>query len=246
MNDSAAAASGDTKLKYALAGLAVIGLISALSFFDVQALLRQTLDWIDSLGSAGPLAFIFIYAAATVLFIPGSLLTLGAGVVFGVLWGSVYVSIASTLGAVLAFLIGRYLARKPISKRIEGKKNFAAVDKAVGQEGWKVVLLTRLSPVFPFNLLNYAFGITTVSLRDFFLASWVGMMPGTVMYVYVGSLAGDLATLGTGPDGRQRTAFEWGLYIVGLIATIAVTIYVTKLAKKALEEKTEVDVQHSS
>ncbi len=171
------------------------------------------------------------------LFIPGSLLTLGAGVLFGVVWGSIFVSIASTLGATAAFLVGRYLTRNWVSKQLEGKENFQAIDQAVAQEGWKIVGLTRLSPVFPFNLLNYAFGITQVSLKDYFFASWIGMMPGTVMYVYIGSLFGSLATLATGIQGRSRTPAEWTLYVIGLIATIAVTIYVTRIAKKALESK---------
>jgi len=137
----------------------------------------------------GAALFCFVYIAACVFFIPGALLTLGAGAIFGVIKGSILVSIASTLGAGLAFLVGRYFARDWVSKKIEGNEKFAAIDGAVANEGWKIVGLTRLSPVFPFNLLNYAFGLTSVAFKDYFLASWIGMMPGTVMYVYVGSPA---------------------------------------------------------
>ncbi len=179
--------------------------------------------------------FILIYILATVLFIPGSLLTLGAGVLFGVAWGSVWVSVASTLGATCAFVVGRYFIRDWVGKKIEKDEKFKAIDQAVAVEGWKIVVLTRLSPIFPFNLLNYAFGITQVSLRDYFFASWIGMMPGTIMYVYIGSLAGNLAALGS--QGQTRTPVEWGLYGVGLVAAIAVTIYVTRIAKKALDAK---------
>lgn len=210
-------------------------LIVAQKFFNVQQLLINALNWIEGLGPWGPVVFIFIYILATVLFIPGSLLTLGAGVLFKVIGGSICVSIASTLGASCAFLVGRYLARNWVSKQIEGNEKFKAIDGAVAKEGWKIVGLTRLSPIFPFNLLNYAFGVTQVSFRDYFLASWIGMMPGTVMYVYIGSLAGSLATLGA--EGRDRTTGEWILYGVGLLATVAVTVYVTKIAKTALEEK---------
>jgi uncharacterized membrane protein YdjX (TVP38/TMEM64 family) len=170
-----------------------------------------------------------------VLFLPGSILTLGAGFVFGVVRGSVLVSISATLGATAAFLVGRYLARDWVGAKIAGNEKFRAVDEAVAREGWKIVGLTRLSPAFPFNLLNYAFGVTRVSLRDYFFASWIGMLPGTVMYVYIGSLAGDLATLGAGD--RQRSAAEWALYVVGLVATIAVTVYVTRLARRALQRR---------
>ncbi|MCL2930793.1 MAG: TVP38/TMEM64 family protein [Trichodesmium sp. MAG_R03] len=204
-------------------------------FFNAQQLLEDALDWIDTFGPWAPIAFTIIYILATVLFLPGSLLTLGGGFLFGRLSGSIYVSIGSTIGATCAFLVGRYLARDWVSKKIAGNEQFKAIDKAVGDEGWKIVGLTRLSPIFPFNLLNYAFGLTQVSLRDYFFASWIGMMPGTVMYVYLGSLAGSLATLGT--EGRSRTTAEWILYAVGLIATVAVTVYVTKIAKKALQKK---------
>lgn len=203
---------------------------------SLQGLLISALTWIESLGFWGPVMFSLIYIVACVLFIPGSLLTLGAGVLFGVVKGSIYVSIASTLGASACFLIGRYLARDAISKKTAGNATFTAIDEAVGDEGWKVVGLTRLSPVFPFNLLNYGFGLTRVKFRDYILASWIGMMPGTVMYVYIGSLAGDLATLGAGGE-RAKTTGEWAIQIIGFVATVVVTVYVTKLAKAALAKK---------
>ncbi|MEG3896533.1 MULTISPECIES: TVP38/TMEM64 family protein [unclassified Microcoleus] len=215
-------------------GLAV-ALIAAAKFFNFQGILKNALESIASLGPWGPAAFILIYIVATVLFIPGSLLTLGSGVLFGVVGGSVCVSIGSVLGATCAFLTGRYLTRDWVSKQIEGNQKFKAIDAAVASEGWKIVLLTRLSPIFPFNLLNYAFGVTQVSLKDYFFASWIGMIPGTVMYVYIGSLAGSLAALGS--SGRSRTAAEWALYGIGLLATIVLTVYATRFAKKALDEK---------
>ena len=215
-------------------GLAV-ALIVAAKFFNFQGILKNALESIASLGPWGPAAFILIYIIATVLFIPGSLLTLGSGVLFGVVGGSICVSIGSILGASCAFLTGRYLTRDWVSKQIEGNQKFKAIDLAVAKEGWKIVLLTRLSPIFPFNLLNYAFGVTQVSFKDYFFASWIGMLPGTVMYVYIGSLAGSLAALGS--QGRSRTAAEWALYGIGLLATIALTVYVTRIAKKALDEK---------
>ncbi|MCD4688977.1 MAG: TVP38/TMEM64 family protein [Desulfuromonadaceae bacterium] len=210
-------------------------LFIALRYFGVQDLLRVALDWVAGLGAWGMAAFVLLYVLATVLFLPGSILTLGAGALFGVVKGSIIVSLAATLGATAAFLVGRYLARGWVTKRISGNTRFQAVDQAVAREGWKIVGLTRLSPVFPFNLLNYAFGLTSVSLRDYFWATWIGMIPGGVMYVYLGSLAGDLALLGV--EERSRSSFEWGLYLLGLVATVAVTIYVTRLARAALAKK---------
>ncbi|WP_421656203.1 TVP38/TMEM64 family protein [Leptothermofonsia sp. ETS-13] len=215
-------------------GVAILAI--ALKQLNVQDYLQSVLLWIQNLGPAGAIAFMAIYILATVLFIPGSLLTLGGGAIFGVLLGSVYVFLAASIGATLAFLIGRYLARGWVSKQIEGNTKFKAVDNAIAREGLKIVILTRLSPVFPFNLLNYALGVTQVSLKDY-LVGFIGMLPGTVMYVYIGSLAGSLAMIGSPSTANPQTQMiQWIIRIVGLIATIAVTVYVTRIARKALDE----------
>jgi len=210
-------------------------LLDGIEHFHVQELSKKVLGWVAGLGAWGPIIYIAVYILACVFFIPGSILTLGAGVLFGVMKGSIIVSIASTLGATCAFLVGRHIGRDWISRKIQGNQKFRAIDEAVAQEGWKIVGLTRLSPIFPFNLLNYAYGLTRVSLRDYFFASWIGMMPATVMYVYIGSLAGEIAKIGGGE--RSRTPAEWALYIVGLIATAAVTVYITRIARAALSKK---------
>lgn len=223
------------RLTPALVILVAVVLFAAFRIFHVQEVLRRSLDWVSGLGPAGALAFVAIYVLACVFMLPGSILTLGAGVVFGVVKGTAIVSVASTLGATAAFLVGRYLARDRVARRIADNERFRAIDEAVGREGWKIVGLTRLSPAFPFNLLNYAYGITKVTLRDYFFASWIGMLPGTVMYVYLGSLAGSLATLDRGGSGRSSA--QWALYVVGLLATVAVTLYVTRIARAALARK---------
>jgi len=235
MNANATSKGVGSKLKVIVVIVAVIILLGAAKYFHIQDLLRSALDWVGRLGPWGPLIFIVIYILACVLFLPGSILTLGGGVLFGVIKGSIIVSISATLGATCAFLVGRYLARDWVAKKIQPNEKFQAIDEAVAREGWKIVGLTRLSPVFPFNLLNYAYGLTRVSVRAYFFASWIGMMPGTIMYVYIGSLAGEVAKLGS--EGRTRTSAEWALYIVGLIATIAVTIFITRIARGALRRK---------
>ena len=209
--------------------------------FDPQQWLKNALEWINNQGAVGGIAFILLYIVATVAFLPGSILTLGAGVVFDLFLGSAYVFIGATIGAIAAFLVGRYLARGWVAKKISGNEKFAAVDKAVGREGLKIVLLTRLSPVFPFNLLNYAYGVTGVSLKDYVLGT-IGILPGTIMYVYLGSLAGNLATIGTG-DQPSNPTIVWAIRIIGFIATVAVTLYVTKVARKALDEQTIINEQ---
>jgi uncharacterized membrane protein YdjX (TVP38/TMEM64 family) len=209
----------------------VIAVVAVARYFHAQDLLKEALDWVGRLGPWGPVIFIAIYIVATVLFIPGSVLTLGAGAIFGVGLGSVCVSIAATLGATCAFIVGRYFARNTIARKIEGNARFSAIDKAVAAQGWKIVFLTRLSPVFPFTLLNYAFGLTRVKLGHYMLASWIGMMPGTVMYVYLGSLAHVSA------GQRRRTTGEWILYGIGLLATVVVTVFVTRIARAALAKR---------
>lgn len=202
---------------------------------SLQNVLQNMLIWIQNLGAVGTVIFIGLYILATVLFVPGSILTLGAGVVFGVALESIYVFIGATIGATLAFLIGRYLARGWVAKRIAGRDKFSAIDAAIAREGLKIVLLTRLSPIFPFVLLNYALGITQVSLWDYVL-SCVGMIPGTVIYVYIGSLAGSLAIIQNSSQSLESQRVQWIICIVGLIATVAVTLYITRIARSALQK----------
>lgn len=231
MSDTTPAKSGlPSWLRLALIILIVATLIYIVRATGVTKLLPEWLEKIRNLGPAGWLVFIGLYVAACVLFVPGSVLTLGAGAVFGVGLGSVLVSAGSVLGATASFLIGRFFARDWVTKKAAANPRFAALDAAIGKEGLKIVGLLRLSPVFPFNLLNYLLGVTRVSLRDYVLASWIGMMPGTVMFVYLGSVFGTAVS----GQSRQRTPAEWALYGVGLVATIAVTIWITKIAKGAL------------
>jgi uncharacterized membrane protein YdjX (TVP38/TMEM64 family) len=201
--------------------------------FNPQGLIKNALTWVESLGTMGAIAFIGIYIVSTVAFLPGSILTLGAGVLFGVWLGAICVFIGATLGATAAFLIGRYVARDWIAKKIAGNDQFKAIDRAVGKEGLKIVTLTRLSPVFPFNLLNYAFGLTGVSIQDYVIGS-LGMIPGTIMYVYIGSLAGSIALIGMEAQ-PTNPILQWTMRIAGFIATVAVTIYITRIAKQALD-----------
>jgi uncharacterized membrane protein YdjX (TVP38/TMEM64 family) len=192
--------------------------------------------WVDGLGFWGPLVFVVAYAAGVVAMVPGSVLTLAAGALFGLVKGVVYVFIAATLGASLAFLVSRYLARAIVERRLEGNQRFSAIDRAVGGEGRKIVFLLRLSPVFPFSVLNYGLGLTRVGFWDYLIAS-LGMIPGTVLYVYYGKLAGDVASLAGGAE-VERGAESWAVLLLGLAATIAVTAVVTRLARRALATAT--------
>jgi uncharacterized membrane protein YdjX (TVP38/TMEM64 family) len=190
--------------------------------------------WIDGLGAAGPLAFVAVYALATAAFVPGSILTLTAGAIFGLGRGTLYTMIAATCGASLAFLVSRYAVRALVERSLATHPRFAAVDRAIAREGRRIVFLLRLSPLFPFNLLNYALGVTSVRFRDYVVAC-AGMLPGTLLYVYYGKLAGDVARAAGGLT-PERGAGYYALLVLGLLATIAVTAYVTRLARRALAE----------
>ena len=219
---------------------AVIGSVVVLArFVDVRGVIGDVMERIEGLGFLGVLAFIGLYVVACIFFLPGSVLTLGAGAIYGLFRGTLLVSAASMAGATVAFLIGRYLAREWVGNKIAGNAKFKAIDEAVAREGWKIVGLIRLSPAFPFSLLNYAFGVTRVSFRDYFFASWIGMLPGTIMYVYLGSLAGSLAGAGAeqGSEGMAKRV----TFAVGLAATIAVTLFVTRMARNALRDRVESD-----
>lgn len=190
------------------------------------------LEWVQGIGPWGAVLFAAAYVPAAVLLVPGSLLTLGAGFVFGVGRGTVIVSLGSTAGAAAAFMVGRSIARDWVARRLADRPMMAAIARAVETEGFKIVLLTRLSPVLPFNLLNYAFGLTAVPFRKYILASWIGMLPGTIMYVYLGSAANSVAALVSG-DQRRSTGHQI-LFALGLAATVAATIIVTRAARRAL------------
>jgi uncharacterized membrane protein YdjX (TVP38/TMEM64 family) len=216
----------------AVAAAVIAAVVAAALFLPVREWLLAFLGWSRGLGVWGPIALAGLYGVACVLFLPGSLLTLGAGFAFGLVRGLLAAMAGSLLGAAAAFLLGRTVARRWVEGRVAANPRFRAVDEAVGREGFKIVLLTRLSPVFPFNLLNYAFGVTRVSFRDYFFASWLGMFPGTVMYVYLGSAAQSLAELAAGGGGGATA--QRVLLGVGLLATVAVTVVITRIARRAL------------
>jgi len=220
------------RIFYILALIAII--LLTLTLLPVKEYLARFLTWIHNVGPWGPALLALAYVPATVLFVPGSILTLGAGFIFGVVPGSIAVSLGSTLGAAAAFVIGRTLARDLIDTKVSKNPKFMAIDRAVEKEGFKIVLLTRLSPALPFNLLNYVFSLTKVSFRNYIFASWIGMFPATLMYVYLGSAMQSLAALFAGDTKHELE--KYFLFGFGLMATIIATTVVTRTAKKALAE----------
>jgi uncharacterized membrane protein YdjX (TVP38/TMEM64 family) len=196
---------------------------------------RATMTVLHSVRSAGfwgPLLFIAIYILGCLLYLPGSLLTIGAGFVFGLVLGIVIVSIGSTLGAGAAFLLARTLMRDWVTRVVSHRPEFQAIDSAVAKEGFKVVLLTRLSPILAFNLLNLAFGLTKISFREYLLASWIGMLPGAVLYVYIGTTINNMADLNSGRMAGSPA--NTALLVLGLVATLVVVVLLARIARKGL------------
>ncbi|QEG39612.1 TVP38/TMEM64 family protein [Roseimaritima ulvae] len=210
---------------------AVLTLIRSLPFDQAMSAIK---DWIAGLGVWGPVVLTLLYIVATVLFVPGTILTLAAGALFGLGVGTATVSVGSTVGASLAFLIARYGAREKVARMASGNRHFDAIDRAIDEGGWKIVGLLRLSPAIPFNLQNYLYGLTPVRFWPYAVTSWVAMLPGTFLYVYIGHVTG--AAIGT---DRQRSTAEWAMLAVGLLATVVVTVYVTRLANRKLKEQVD-------
>ena len=219
-----------TRLLLLLVGLAVLAIAGRSAIESVPRLA----DWVSGNGAVGALLFGLGYIAAVVAFVPGSLLTMAAGTIFGLASGTALVFVAATLGASAAFLISRYLARPLVERRLAGNERFAAIDRAIGHQGGKIVFLLRLSPLFPFNLLNYALGLTKVRFRDYVLAS-AGMLPATLMYVYYGNVIGDVARVASGTPIPRGPEY-YLLLGIGLAATIVVTALVARTARRALRD----------
>ena len=208
-------------------------LIGLWALLPVAEWIEQFRAWVAGLGIWGHIIFAAVYAVATVALAPGSLLTLAAGVAFGLL-GFPTVIVGATIGLSLSFLVGRYFLRDWVQKQVAGNKVFEAVDRAIESEGWKIVGLLRLSPLVPFNLQNYLFGITKIGFLPYLAASFFGIMPGTLLYVWIGSLG---AAAGSVTGSGDEVGFYKTLALaVGLIATLAVTILVSRKAQEKLRE----------
>lgn len=219
--------------KWLAVGVALIALSVAASFIPLAEWIETISDWVKTFGPFGVIVFVLIYAVATVLFMPGSVLTIAAGLIFGVALGTLAAWSGAVLGASLAFIVGRYLARSKIEEKTKDNEKFQAIDEAIGKRGWKIIGLLRLSPLIPFNASNYFYGITKVGFWPYVLASAGGMLPGTLLYVYLGA-AGKAGLGGGGME--QHSPLKYVFFGVGLVVTIGVTIWVSTIAKKALKE----------
>lgn len=222
-------------LQIAAAALAVALLVVLFRLLPIAEWLARFVEWIAGLGWIGVVVFILVYILAAVTLAPAVVLTIGAGAIFGVVKGVMVVSVGATLGAAAAFLIGRYVARQRVERWTESNKKFRAIDQAVGREGWKIVLLTRLSPAFPYNLQNYFYGLTAVGFWPYLLATWIGMLPVIFVYTYIGFAGRTAASVVSGK--AETTTQQYWFWGFGLAATIAATLFVTRIARKALRQR---------
>ncbi len=220
--------------------LIVLGVLALIRVLPVAQAMQAVVGWVEQLGVLAPFAFIGIYLVVTILMLPAWPLSVAAGILFGLFAGTTAVATGATLGMAGTFLIGRYLARPAVERKFRQYPRFAAIDRAVGEGGWKIVALLRLSPAVPFNLQNYLYGLTAIRFWPCVLASAVAILPGTFMYVYFG-YAGRASLNALSPAQAERGLAQWALLIVGLAATVAVTIYVTRLARKAIREQAQMD-----
>lgn len=221
--------AGHQAVWVAVALAITVAVVVLWSFAPVKEWLEFMADRINELGAWGPVVFALGYIIAVVALVPAAPLTIAAGLMFG-LWALPLVIVAATVGATLAFLVARYLVRDAVHDYLSRSKRLHAIDQAIEDDGWKIVALLRLSPVVPFNLQNYLFGATAIRLKPYVLASFVGIMPGTLLYTYLGA-AGKMAMSGHGGGTMQ-----WTLFGVGLVATAAVAVLIARKAKAQLAE----------
>ena len=225
--------TGRQRLAWLVVALAAIALVS--HFLPVRAWSLTLADRLRGMGATGVALFIIVYALSAVAFLPGSLLTLIAGFAYGPVGGLLVASPASVLGATAAFLLGRSFLRDWAQRKLDRYPTARALRGAIGRHSFKLIVLLRLSPILPYNGLNYALGLTDVTLGRYVVASAIGMLPGTWLYVYLGSLATSAAGLGTtaATNGRGRL---W-LALVGLVTTIVAVAIVARTARLALAQE---------
>jgi uncharacterized membrane protein YdjX (TVP38/TMEM64 family) len=218
--------------KWIVVILIVVALSILSAILPVKDWIRTFIGWVQQLGPLGVLVFILAYALATVLFLPGWIFTVSAGLIYGVFVGTLVALTGAIIGATLGFLIARYLLRRNIEELTRKNPRFRAIDEAIGKNGWKIVGLLRLSPLIPFNLSNYFYGITSISFGAYVAVSAIGMIPGTLLYAYLGAIG----QAGVSGGASHHSKWQYVFLGVGLIATIAVTILVSRIATSALKK----------
>jgi uncharacterized membrane protein YdjX (TVP38/TMEM64 family) len=232
-----------TALRVAIIALLLAALVAVVVGWPLGSRIADAAAWAQRHREAAAALYVVVYTIAAVLVLPGTILTLAAGFVFGLPLGVALTSAGSVLGAVAAFVVARFVARGWVERRIARWPRFHALDTATRHDGFAIVLLTRLSPLFPYNVLNYALGLTAARFRDYVLASWIGMLPATVLYVYAGSLAKSVTALASG--GRAPSWATWSLLALGFAATVVLTVLIARRATRILRERLAAESEPS-
>lgn len=214
---------------------ALAGIVAVAWWLRESGAANAALDWIEGRGVWAPFVFVGLHAASVVFFVPSIVPAAAGGILFGVALGIPLTVLGVALGSTGALAIGRYVARERVARAFGGDRRFQALDRAVRRKGWRIVALARLTPVFPFSIGNYAFGLSGIPAWNYLFASGLGTIPSNAVYVYVGSLTGSLAAASA--EGRTRTPVEWALLVGGLVATVALTLYLRRVAGRALSEE---------
>lgn len=239
MHLAARARQHDAAIRWISLGVLLLSVLWILYVLPLVPLTRALGSWVERLGPWGMLVYGLIYVALALLLVPGSVLTIAAGALFGLFRATALVSAASVTAAAVAFLIARHLARNKLERYLTRQPKFQAIDQAIADGGWKIVGLLRLSPVVPFGIQNYLYGLTRLGFWETVVTSWLAMLPGTFLYVYLGYIGrtGVEATIEQAPSA---SGVEWMVRSAGLAATLGVVVYVTSLARKALRRTTEI------
>ena len=215
-----------------------IGLIlTAHHLIDFEQVLASTLIWLKSLGTWGAIAFIIVYTFATLICVPGSILALGGGALFGAVWGAILVFIGGFIGAMSAFSLSRYFLKDWVKRQLSKRLYLQAINQAIAGEGWKFAFLLHLSPIIPFNILNYALGVSKLAFQDYTIATAIGIFPGVILYTFLGSTIGDLTMIMMDMPHESHSKIQWIFTIAGLLITALLAIYLGRVANQNIKQK---------
>jgi len=225
--------------------IGVTAILALLIYAGLDAKVLLILQWFDDHDTWAPTLFVLLMATVVILILPGIWLTMGAGVLFGVVHGSLYVILGTTLGASISFLVARFFFGARTQKYlVKRQKKLKFLTDHFASKSWKIVFITRLIPFFPAKLANYFFGLTRCSFFHYVIATFIGIIPFSVHSVYLGSIVTDIATLGS--RNNDRSQLQWGLYILGFLATLTLVLYLSRKAVHQLNNVEQEQIKHDN
>ena len=212
-------------------------ILTAHHLVNFEQVLSSILIWLKSLGTWGAIAFIIVYTFTTLICVPGSILALGGGALFGAVWGAIVVFIGGFMGAISAFSLSRYFFQDWVKRQLSKRLYLQALNQAIASEGWKFAFLLHLSPIIPFNILNYALGVSKLAFQDYTIATAIGIFPGVILYTFLGSTIGDLTMIIMGMPHESHSKIQWIFTIASLLVTAFLAVYLGRVANQKLQDK---------